>query len=198
MCSLPHPCGETLQLTSSCCAAHWDQVNPSPGVFDFSGFRDLGAFLKVAQQVGLWVIVRPGRSSGPLGVAPPPPLLTPSSPAAYINAETTGGGTPGWVTTIKGNLRSNASDYEDAWKPYIQAICAITKPFQITEGGPVILMQVENELSQTDLTAPFFSAIEKVMLDAGIVSGTAPSIRTSHSKQMRRSCLSPSDRKSVV
>lgn len=127
---------------------HWDQVNPSPGVFDFNGFRDLGAFLSVAHQVGIWVTVRPG---------------------PYINAESTAGGFPGWVTTIEGHLRSNATDYEEAWTPYIQEVCKIVKPYQITEGGPVILMQVENELAQTNTTAPYFAKLEEVILAAGIV-----------------------------
>ena len=51
-------------ILSSPMTAHWGQVNPSPGVFDFEGFRDLAAFLDVAKDVGLWVIVRPGRESG--------------------------------------------------------------------------------------------------------------------------------------
>ncbi|KAL8286237.1 hypothetical protein RQP46_004725 [Phenoliferia psychrophenolica] len=127
---------------------HWDQVNPSPGVFDFDGFRDLAAFLDVAQETGIWVIVRPG---------------------PYINAETTGGGFPGWVTTLKGDLRSNATDYEEAWTPYIQEICRITKPYQVNYGGPVILMQVENELTQTEVTNKYFDQIKKVMVDSGIV-----------------------------
>ncbi|KAL8286247.1 hypothetical protein RQP46_004735 [Phenoliferia psychrophenolica] len=125
---------------------HWDQVNPSPGVFDFDGFRDLAAFLDVAQETGMWVIVRPG---------------------PYINAETTGGGFPGWVTTLKGDLRTNATDYEAAWTPYIQEICRITKPYQINRGGPVILFQ--NELAQNDLTTKYFDQVKKVIIDSGIV-----------------------------
>lgn len=41
--------------------AHWGLSNPSPGVFDWEGFRSLSLFLDIAQEVGLWVIVRPGR-----------------------------------------------------------------------------------------------------------------------------------------
>lgn len=63
-------------------------------------------------------------------------------PGPYINAETAGGGIPGWVTTIKGPLRSSSNDYTAAWKPYIQAVSEIVVPFQINNGGTVILMQV--------------------------------------------------------
>lgn len=35
-------------------------VNPSPGVFDFEGYRDLKGFFELALEVGLWVILRPG------------------------------------------------------------------------------------------------------------------------------------------
>ncbi|KAK4700277.1 hypothetical protein P7C70_g5971, partial [Phenoliferia sp. Uapishka_3] len=91
---------------------------------------------------------------------------------AYINAETTAGGFPGWVTTLKGRLRSNDSDYVAAWTPYIQEICKIVKPYQISEGGPVILVQVENELTETNITDPYFKQIEKVIIDSGIVVPT--------------------------
>lgn len=57
----------------------------------------------------------------------------------YINAETTAGGIAHWITSeVAGQLRTNATDWEEAWKPYIQGIIDETAPFQITEGGPVI------------------------------------------------------------
>ena len=54
----------------------WDYTSPSPGVYDFTGVRDMNVFLNMAQQAGLYVIARPG---------------------PYINAETDGGGIPSWA-----------------------------------------------------------------------------------------------------
>jgi hypothetical protein len=61
----------------------------------------------------------------------------------YINAETTAGGIPHWLTSeVKGTLRTNASDFRTAWQDYIGAIINVTKPYQITHGGPVIGMHI--------------------------------------------------------
>ena len=57
----------------------------------------------------------------------------------YINAETSAGGLSHWVTSeVAGTLRTNASDYMEAWVDYIQGVINMTIPYQITEGGPVI------------------------------------------------------------
>ena len=63
--------------------------NPSPGVFDFTGWQDWQLFLDIAKQVGLWVVFRPGKRFD-LVVYGKLIRLGP-----YINAETTGGGIPG-------------------------------------------------------------------------------------------------------
>lgn len=65
--------------------------------------------------------------------------------------ETTAGGIPHWVTSeVAGHLRTNDTDYHATWVPYIDAVSEITRKNQITEGGPVIAMQVENEYIQAD------------------------------------------------
>lgn len=57
----------------------------------------------------------------------------------YINAETTAGGIAHWATSqVAGTLRTNATDFHDSWQDYIAGIINVTKPNQITEGGPVI------------------------------------------------------------
>src|SRR5207237_10375743 len=59
----------------------WAYHSPKPGVYDFTGVRDVDRFLRTAEQAGLYVIARPG---------------------PYINAETTGGGVPGWLKRVPG------------------------------------------------------------------------------------------------
>ncbi|HET8979830.1 MAG TPA: beta-galactosidase [Solirubrobacteraceae bacterium] len=103
----------------------WDYSSPAPGRYDFSGVRDMNTFLNDAQKAGLYVIARPG---------------------PYINAETDGGGFPGWLVTQKGKARTNAADYEAAAKQWLSEIDPIIAAHQITRGGDVILYQVENEL----------------------------------------------------
>ncbi|KAG9025922.1 hypothetical protein FRB95_009626 [Tulasnella sp. JGI-2019a] len=109
---------------------HWGLVNPAPGQFDFDHYRALEPLFKMAMQVGLWIVLRPG---------------------PYINAETTGGGIPHWVTsTVTSHLRTNGTSYQAAWEPYIEKVNAISAPWQITRGGPIIAVQMENEYVNRD------------------------------------------------
>lgn len=107
----------------------WDYHSPRNGVYDFSGVRDVDRLLDMANEVGIFVIARPG---------------------PYINAETDSGGFPGWLTTIKGKPRSPATDYTAAYRQWLSHIDAILARHQITNGtGSVILYQVENEFHDT-------------------------------------------------
>ena len=103
----------------------WDYSSPKPGVYDFTGIRDMNEFLNMAQQAGLYVIARPG---------------------PYINAETDGGGFPGWLVTQSGVARTDAPDFEAASDQWLSEIDPIIAAHQITRGGDVILYQAENEL----------------------------------------------------
>ena len=107
----------------------WAYHSPAPGKYDFTGVRNMDEVLDMAAQVGLYVIARPG---------------------PYINAETDGGGFPGWLTTQAGKARTNASDYLAAADQWLGAIDSILARHQLTNGtGTVILYQIENELSST-------------------------------------------------
>lgn len=67
----------------------------------------------------------------------------------YINAETSGGGFPGWLTNFADAARSNGTEFTAAWKPYIEAVSQFITPYQYPD-GPVILVQSENEFSMSD------------------------------------------------
>ena len=103
----------------------WGYHSPAPGVYDFTGVRDVDKLLDIADQAGLYVIARPG---------------------PYINAEVDGGGFPGWLSTKAGNTRTTDPEYlkySDEWQTQIDRILARR---QFTDGtGPVIEYQVENE-----------------------------------------------------
>lgn len=67
-------------------------------------------------------------------------------PGPYINAETSAGGFPLWVTTgAYGTLRNSDERYTEAWTPYWSNISQLIAPHLITNGGNVILFQIENE-----------------------------------------------------
>ncbi|MET8452158.1 beta-galactosidase [Streptomyces sp. NPDC005209] len=103
----------------------WGYHSPAPGVYDFTGVRDVDKLLDMANDLGVYVIARPG---------------------PYINAEVDGGGFPGWLSTKAGNTRTSDPEYlkySDEWQTRIDAII---KRHQLTNGtGSVIEYQVENE-----------------------------------------------------
>ncbi|KAF9452019.1 glycoside hydrolase family 35 protein [Macrolepiota fuliginosa MF-IS2] len=105
---------------------HWGLLEPERGEISFEGFRDLQPFFDAAKKAGLYVIARPG---------------------PYINAETAGGGLPGWGTYTPGLWRTANASYVEAYQPYIKAVGEVIANNQITHGGPVILVQAENEYS---------------------------------------------------
>ncbi|TFK34230.1 glycoside hydrolase family 35 protein [Crucibulum laeve] len=129
---------------------HMGLINPAPGVVDFNGFRALQPLFDAAKEAGIWIVLRPG---------------------PYINAETTAGGIPHWITNeVASPLRSNESDWKAAWQDYIQGIIKITAPNQITSGGPVIAIQVDNEYSQDPIShAEYFVDLETVYHNSDIV-----------------------------
>jgi len=107
----------------------WAFHSPKQGIYDFAGVRDVDKLLDIAQEVGIYVIARPG---------------------PYINAETSGGGFPGWLTNQAGRARSDAPDYLAASDEWLGAIDKILARHQYTNGtGPVILYQIENELASS-------------------------------------------------
>ncbi|KAH9009703.1 glycoside hydrolase family 35 protein [Lactarius pseudohatsudake] len=129
---------------------HWGLLNPAPGVVDFNAFRALQPLFDAALAAGVWVVLRPG---------------------PYINAETTAGGIAHWVTSqTEGSLRTNATDFNAAWQDYIQGVVTQAAPNQITEGGPIIAIQVDNEYFQSGSgNAQYFAELEAAYHDSSIV-----------------------------
>ncbi|TKA82558.1 hypothetical protein B0A55_01201 [Friedmanniomyces simplex] len=109
--------------------AHWGFHSAAHGELDFeSGAHNFSRIFDMAKELGLYMLVRPG---------------------PYINAETTGGGYPGWLLTGDyGTLRNNDSRYTEAWTPYWDAMSKMVAEHSVTNGGNVILYQVENEYGE--------------------------------------------------
>ncbi|MGH3705400.1 MAG: glycoside hydrolase family 35 protein [Agromyces sp.] len=103
----------------------WNEHAPSRGEFRTDGRLDLARFLDLVHAEGMHAIVRPG---------------------PYICAEWHDGGLPSWlVSDQRIMLRSNDDAYVDAVTEYLDAVYAIVRPRQIQHGGPVVLVQIENE-----------------------------------------------------
>ena len=103
----------------------WNQHEPRPGQFNFSGDADIAQFVRLAQKEGLWVILRPG---------------------PYCCAEWEFGGYPWWLLKQPGlQVRSQDPAFLEAAGAYLKKLGEQLAPLQITHGGPIILVQVENE-----------------------------------------------------
>ncbi|KDR69947.1 hypothetical protein GALMADRAFT_1351204 [Galerina marginata CBS 339.88] len=123
----------------------WGIHEPKRGTISFEGFRDLQPFFDAAKQAGIYLMARPG---------------------PYINAETTGGGFPGWGTNVAGLWRTSDTNYLSAYAAYIQAVGSQLAANQITKGGPVILVQSENEYAKADTV--YESSLIQSLRNAGI------------------------------
>lgn len=103
----------------------WNVQEPEQGQFTFEGMADFERFIQIAQEVGLYVIVRPG---------------------PFICAEWEMGGFPAWLLTLEGiQLRRFNEVYLKQVDRYFDAVIPKLVPYLTTHGGNIIAVQVENE-----------------------------------------------------
>ncbi|HZU08716.1 MAG TPA: beta-galactosidase [Pseudacidobacterium sp.] len=125
----------------------WNVHEPRPGVYDFSGNNDVAEFIREAQQEGLYVILRPG---------------------PYVCAEWDFGGYPAWL--LKDHdmvVRSRDPKFLAAAQRWIKRLGQELAPLQIGNGGPIILVQVENEYGSFDKDHDYMEDIHHMLVDAG-------------------------------
>ncbi|KAJ5937685.1 hypothetical protein N7454_004027 [Penicillium verhagenii] len=132
----------------------WALLEGKPGHYRADGIFALDNFFDAATEAGIYLLARPG---------------------PYINAEASGGGFPGWIQRVNGTLRTSSPAYLDATDNYMANVGATIAKAQITNGGPVILFQPENEYSgaccgDTDFPDPaYMQYVEDQARNAGIV-----------------------------
>ncbi|THH33329.1 hypothetical protein EUX98_g843 [Antrodiella citrinella] len=85
-----------------------------------------------------------------------------------LDGETTGGGFPGWVGNIAGSLRTDNPNYTAAWVPYMTQISKIIAQNQVSNGGPIIMVQSENEFSAGNGHSDYMQAIINLYRANGI------------------------------
>lgn len=103
----------------------WNMHEKQPGSYDFDGILDIAEFIRTAQKEGLMVIVRPG---------------------PYICAEWEFGGLPWWIQTDDDmEIRCFNSAYIKHFDRYLDRLFEEIRPLLCTNGGPIIMLQCENE-----------------------------------------------------
>ncbi len=151
----------------------WNYHESMPGKFDFkTGNRDIARFIKIAQEEGMWVLLRPG---------------------PYVCAEWDFGGIPPYLLKFPDiKVRCMDPRYMQAVERYIGAFSKIVKPLLITNGGPILMVQIENEYGSygndknylerlrviwkaNGINVPFYTADGPTpyMLEAGNIDGAA-------------------------
>eukprot|EP01119_Soliformovum_irregulare_P007749 TRINITY_DN2022_c0_g1_i2.p1 TRINITY_DN2022_c0_g1~~TRINITY_DN2022_c0_g1_i2.p1 ORF type:complete len:692 (-),score=206.77 TRINITY_DN2022_c0_g1_i2:236-2110(-) len=128
----------------------WNLHQPTPSTFDFQGILDLENFIKLADQAGLLVIIRP------------PP---------YICNEWEFGGFPAWI--MKNNearlgLRTSQPEYLRYVDAFFAVLSPKLKPYIYANGGPIVAMQVENEYGSFGSDKEYLHHLHQLMLNAGL------------------------------
>ena len=126
----------------------WNVHEPKPGVYDFSGMLDAAAFIRMAQEEGLYVILRPG---------------------PYACAEWDLGGLPSWLLADpKIVLRSSDEKFLVPAERWLDRLGQELAPLQITRGGPIIAVQVENEYGSFGNDKEYMKRILAALRHAGL------------------------------
>ncbi|MBW3543876.1 MAG: beta-galactosidase, partial [Planctomycetes bacterium] len=145
---------KALGLNTVCTYMPWNLHEPQPGNFDFEGdggMLDAPAFVRLAHELGLWVILRPG---------------------PYICAEWDFGGLPAWLLA-DGDCRIRCADsnYLSAVQRYITSVGQQLAPLSCTRGGPIVMVQVENEYGSYSNDKTYLRALRQMICDAGFDHG---------------------------
>jgi beta-galactosidase len=125
----------------------WNLHEPQKGKFDFTGNNDVAEFVKIAQQEGLWVILRP---------------------SPYVCAEWEFGGYPYWLQNEKGLVvRSKEKLYLEEYKKYILEVGKQLAPLQVNHGGNILMVQIENEYGSYAHDKEYLKINQDLFIEAG-------------------------------
>ena len=130
---------KALGMNAVCIYIFWNIHEQREGQFDFTGNNDVAEFCRLAQKNGMYVIVRPG---------------------PYVCAEWEMGGLPWWLLKKKDiRLRERDPYFMERVKIFEEKVGEQLKPLTIQNGGPIIMIQVENEYGSYGEDKPYVSEI---------------------------------------
>lgn len=134
---------KALGMNTICVYIFWNYHEERPGEFDFSGNRDVRKFIEMCGEEGMNVIVRPG---------------------PYVCAEWEMGGLPWWLLKEKDvQLRENDPRFLSAVSRFQDALAKELRGLTVDEGGPIIMMQVENEYGSYGIDKEYVANIRDIL-----------------------------------
>ncbi len=138
---------KAMGLNTVCAYLFWNYHEWREGKYDWKGQRDAAAFCRMAQQEGLWVILRPG---------------------PYACAEWEMGGLPWWLLKHEGDsfLRTRDAAFVQPARRWMQEVGRVLGPLQVTQGGPILMVQVENEYGFFGEDLDYMRVMRQSLLDA--------------------------------
>jgi beta-galactosidase len=138
---------KAMGLNSVAIYMFWNFHELEPGKFNFEKRNNVAKFVKIAQEEGLWVIIRPG---------------------PYCCAEWDFGGLPPWLLA-KENIRVRCMnpDYIEAVDRYVRRWSEELVPLQSTKGGPILTVQVENEYGSYGSDKEYLRYIKNLLEEVG-------------------------------
>ena len=126
----------------------WNMHEKIQGQYDFSGNLDIAAFIRMAQKEDLMVIVRPG---------------------PYICAEWEFGGLPWWILVNDDmEIRCMNKQYIQCFEAYLDKLFEEIRPLLCTNGGPIIMLQCENEYGYYGDDKDYLEYLAKSYKEKGI------------------------------
>lgn len=126
----------------------WNLHESEPTEYNFKGSLDLATFLATIRDAGMHAIVRPG---------------------PYICSEFDFGGLPYWLLKDRNmQIRCSYAPYLEAVERYFDHLMPILAPFQTSQGGPIMAMQLENEYGSFGNDLAYLSALYEMIIQKGM------------------------------
>lgn len=138
---------KALGMNTVCLYVFWNIHEQQEGKFDFTGNNDVAEFCRLCQKNGMYVIVRPG---------------------PYVCAEWEMGGLPWWLLKKKDiKLREKDPYFMERVKIFEKKVGEQLASLTIQNGGPIIMVQVENEYGSYGKDKSYVSAIRDIVKESG-------------------------------
>lgn len=139
---------KAMGMNTICMYVFWNYHELQDGIFDFSGEKDIAEFVRLIQKNGMYCILRPG---------------------PYVCAEWDMGGLPWWLLKKDDLKVRSLSDefFMQKVKRYLKEVGKRLAPLQIQNGGPIIMVQVENEYGTWGDDSHYMEVMRSNVREAG-------------------------------